>query len=295
MVWQGVIQSLAPLLGGAAFLWYIHKRLFPENETEWLEPFGSEGVLLSLTVVVMMWLLPGGLLLALPLALLLSVLSPASREAWNEHRRIRLMAIGVSLLVLGSTGLLPVDEPVAPEAWGQPLFTENPHAPLYPASEQYTWVTGEAVVLQSVRMRLPYQTGVAGAEWTAMTLASLLNMENDRMHQAVDLIDDELPFQLDPEDILLESTPAPTRLEVRMSSESSIQVEHRSYLIKTTAIGMDPSGFVVGEVSTASLASWGGQLDLLIIVRPLAHPTLGDDPTGETWIREWLEAHGSSA
>lgn len=295
MVWQGVIQSLAPLLGGAVFLWFANRRRSPEDEDEWLEPIGSAGVLLAFAVVVFMWLLPAGAFLAIPLALLLSVLSPAAREAWNEHRRMRLMAIGVALLVLASTGFLPVDEPVAPDAWGQPLFTENPHAPAYPASEQYTWVTAEAVVLQSVSMRLPHQTGVLGAEWTAMTLASWLNMENDRMHQAIDLIDEELPFQLNPEDILLESAPAPTHLDVRISSDASIQVEHRSYLVKTTAIGMDPNGFVVGEVSTASLASWGGQLDMLIIVRPLAHPSLGDDPTGETWIREWLEAHGSSA
>lgn len=293
MVWQGVIQSLAPLLGGAAFLWFAFKRLPQEDQVEWLDPIGSSGVLLACAVVVMMWLVPAGALLALPLALLLSVLSPAAREAWNEHRRMRLMAIGVSLLVLASTGFLPVEEPVAPDDWGQPLFTENPHAPLYPASQQYTWVTSDAVVLQSVSMRLPHQPGVSGAEWTAMTLASFLNMETDRMHQAIQLIDDELPFQLNPEDVLLESAPAPTSLDIRMSSDASIEVEHRHYLVKTTAIGMDPSGFLVGEVSTAAIASWGGQLDMLIIVRPLAHPSLGDDPTGETWIRAWLEAHGS--
>jgi hypothetical protein len=293
MLWQGLLQSLAPLLGGAVALRWMHKRMATEEEEDWLTPLGQDGVRLAVLAAVLLWVLPGGAFLVVPLALGLSLLSPAAREAWSTHRSSRLVAVGVALLCLGTAGWLPVQQPVAPEAWGQPLFTENPHAPPYPASEQYTWVTNDAVILQSVSIRLPHQPGVYGAEWTAMALASTLNMETSRMHQAIQLIDADISaFTIDPEDVFLEPVPAPSSLDVRLSSEVSETVEFRRYDIKTTAVGVDPTGTKVGEVSTASLASWGGQLDMLIVVRPILHPTLADDANGETYIRTWLNAHG---
>ena len=66
---------------------------------------------------------------------------------------------------------------------GAPLVHGNPHAPLYPAGQQYTWVTNDVVVLQSISMRLPHQPGVFGAETVALTMASMFGMEEARMHQ----------------------------------------------------------------------------------------------------------------
>ena len=80
--------------------------------------------------------------------------------------------------VLGSIGVHSTSTPVEPEDWGRPLFTENPHAPLYPAGQQYTWVTNDVVVLQSISMRLPHQPGVFGAETVALTMASMFGMED---------------------------------------------------------------------------------------------------------------------
>lgn len=290
MMWQGVLQTLAPLVGGAAYLWWQHRRDDERKDANWLSPIGVNGVRLVVLVAMLMWLLPAGALLAVPLALGLSVLSPAARVEWTDHRGVRLTAISVALLFLGLTGFLPVEEPVAPEAWGQPLFTENPHAPIYPASQQYTWLTTDVVVLQSVSVRLPHQPGVIGAEWTAMALASILDMETSRMHQAIQLIDDELPFQLDPEEVHLSPMPAPNTLDIRLDADTKETVEFRRYEIKTTAIGLDPSGTKVGEVVTASQASWGGQLDMLIVVRPIAHPTLATDANGESYMFAWLNA-----
>ena len=122
---------------------------------------------------------------------------------------------------LGATGFLPVAEPLQPEEWGQPLFTENPHAPMYPASQQYTWVTSDIVVLQSISMRLPHQPGALGAEGVALTLASILGMENDRMHQAIELIDAEVAFvRLNPDEIVLDPVASPPSLEIRRDAEA---------------------------------------------------------------------------
>jgi len=290
MVWQGATQALAPALGAGAVLLVLHRRKGEANEEMWYAPIGADGLRFFLLLPLLLWVVPSGLLLVLPGMLALSVASPAARAAWSEHRNERALVIGVALLCLGASALLPVASPTSPEAWGQPLFTENPHAPVYPASHQYTWVTSDVVVLQSLSLRLPHQQGVWGAEWSALTLASAFDLETSRMHQAIDLIDDELPFQLDPNDVFLEAVPAPGTVDVRLTSTEVQTVAFRHFDIKTTAIGLDPSGTKVGEVVTASLASWGGELDMLIIVRPVAHPTLDDDARGEAWMRTWLQA-----
>jgi len=290
MVWQGATQALAPALGAGAVLLVLHRRKGEANEEMWYAPIGADGLRFFLLLPLLLWVVPSGLLLVLPGMLALSVASPAARAAWSEHRNERALVIGVALLCLGASALLPVASPTSPEAWGQPLFTENPHAPVYPASHQYTWVTTDVVVLQSLSLRLPHQQGVWGAEWSALTLASAFDLETSRMHQAIDLIDDELPFQLDPNDVFLEAVPAPGTVDVRLTSTEVQTVAFRHFDIKTTAIGLDPSGTKVGEVVTASVASWGGELDMLIIVRPVAHPTLDDDARGEAWMRTWLQA-----
>jgi len=290
MVWQGATQALAPALGAGAVLLVLHRRTGEATEQMWYAPIGVDGLRFFLLLPLLLWVVPGGLLLVLPGMLALSVASPAARAAWSEHRNERALVIGVALLCLGASALLPVASRASPGAWGQPLFTENPHAPVYPASHQYTWVTSDVVVLQSLSLRLPHQQGVWGAEWSALTLASAFDLETSRMHQAIDLIDDELPFQLDPNDVFLEAVPAPGTVDVRLTSTEVQTVAFRHFDIKTTAIGLDPSGTKVGEVVTASVASWGGELDMLIIVRPVAHPTLEDDARGEAWMRTWLQA-----
>ena len=271
-----------------------HRRTKDSEEHHWTGAIGANGVRMALAFAVLIWIVPAGALLALPVLLLLSVLSPAGRQEWSEQRTPRLMALSVAVLCMGATGFLPVSQPVAPDDWGQPLFTENPHAPLYPAGQQYTWVTTDVVVLQSLTMRLPHQPGVMGAETVALNLASLMNMETGRLHQAIELIDEEVPFvRLNPEEITLRPVPAPTTLDIILGSWDSGDVEtvvYRAYDINTTAFGSDPEGTKVGEVSMVAKASWGGQLEILVIVRPLQPPNVDYDGVGEQWVRDWLIA-----
>ncbi len=295
-MWQGVLQSLAPLVGGGLALYLHHRRTTSEEEGHWADAIGGGGVRMALAFAVLIWLVPAGALLVVPLLLMLSLLSPAGRLEWSVQRTPRLLALCVALLFLGATGFLPVSQPVSPEDWGQPLFTENPHAPVYPAGQQYTWVTSDVVVLQSLSMRLPHQPGVMGAETVALTLASLMNMETGRLHQAIELIDEEVPFvRLNPEEITLQPVLAPSTVDIIIGSWDSGDVEtvvHRAYDINTTAFGSDPQGTKVGEVSMVAKASWGGQLDILVIVRPLQPPNVDYDGLGESWIRDWLIARG---
>ena len=296
MVWQGLLQSLLPLVGGALTLVFIHRRKQALEDETWHTPIGPQGIQMALAFVIFLWILPAGALLSLPLLVVVSLLSPAAREDWKTHRTPRLLALSVAMLCLTATGFLPVDDPVAPEDWGRPLFTENPHASMYPASEQYTWVTSDVVVLQSLTLRLPHQAGVVGAESVALTLASLMNMETGRMHQAIELIDEEVPFvRLNPEEIILQPVPSPSTLDIQLGSWESGDIEtvaFRSYNINSTTFGSDPAGTKVGEVVVVAKASWGGELDMLIIVRPLQPPNVDYDGIGEVWIRDWLNARG---
>ena len=289
MVWQGLLQSLAPLIGGALTLFLIHRRT--NKEGHWIDPLGRNGVVLCVSFAGLIWLLPGGALLALPVLLGLSAASPAGREDWRKERNPRLLALLVAVLSLTATGFVPVAEPVSPSSWGQPLFTENPHAPAYPASQQYTWVTTDVVILQSIALRLPHQPGVLGAESTALMLASVFDMETSRMKQAIDLLDEEVPFvRLNADEVVLDPIPAPSSIDVRLTSDSAASVDFRRYAVKSTAFGLDASGTTVGEVITVASAEWGGTLNLLVIVRPLGHSSFDTDSNGEAWIREWLLA-----
>ena len=293
-MWQGVIQSLAPLAGGGLALYLYHRRADGAEKDHWTGAIGPNGVRMAFAFTLLIWILPGGALFAIPLLLVLSLLSPAGRQDWAEHRTPRILALSVAVLCLGATGFLPTSQPVAPEDWGRPLFTENPHAPVYPAGQQYTWVTSDVVVLQSLTLRLPHQPGVMGAETSAFTLASLMNMETGRLHQAIELIDEEVPFvRLNPEEITLQPVPGPSSIDIIIGAWDSGDIEtvaFRNYNINTTAFGSDPEGTKVGEVVLVAKASWGGELDVLIIVRPLQPLDVDYDGIGEQWIREWLIA-----
>ena len=49
-------------------------------------------------------------------------------------------------------------------------------------------------------------------------------------------------------------------------------------------------GTRVGEVLCVAKANFGGELQLLVIVRPLLHPGLSSDRYAESLVLEWLAA-----
>ena len=126
-MWQGVLQSLAPLAGGGLALYLYHRRTNESEQDHWTGAIGSNGVRMAFVFAALIWIVPAGALLALPALLLLSLLSPAGRQEWSEQRTPRLVALSVAVLCLGATGFLPVSQPVAPDDWGQPLFLSLIH------------------------------------------------------------------------------------------------------------------------------------------------------------------------
>ena len=111
------------------------------EDAETFEQFlGSKTSYFALVAIAALWLIPYGLFVLVPFVFLLSIVSPAGRIDWKEYRNERLIAVFIVFLMLGLSGLMPCDQPRSPEEWGEPFAKENPYAPAWPASEQFTWI-----------------------------------------------------------------------------------------------------------------------------------------------------------
>jgi hypothetical protein len=268
------------------------------NNFNYREVFGPIGLEFLSISLLLIWIVPYGILVIAPIGLILSILSPAGRIAWSQTRTPRLLVcvLLISMIMLGS--LAPIAQPKSPESWGEPLMTENPNAPLWPASEQYTWLMAPSAgelnleIIQSISIRTPHQLGIYSAASSSLDLAELLGLEQARLHQAVDLLDDELSFvRLNPEEILL--VPIPNQETHRYVSNTLAideEVVVRQFELRSLSIGSNEDGVKVGEVFCAATSSWGGELQILVIVRPLGHPDLATDRYAEKYMLEWLSA-----
>ena len=296
-LWNFVPTMLA-LCGVFIALWWLRRSLEvddPNHSSRVI--FGPLGLETALIGLVLLWLVPWGLLLLLPLIFVLSVLSPAGRQDWRDHKkaRITLCLCVVAMIVLG--GCVPVQEPVAPESWGEPLLKENPNAPIYPASQQYTWLMlpeeagFEVEIVQSISMRLPYQYGAWGAPSTALDLASWFGMETDRMRQAIELLDQQTAGPtLDPDEISMININLPdTHTFISTTKGVNEEVEVRVFELRSL-LSTSEDGTRVGEVLCVAKASLGGELQLLVIVRPRLHPGLSSDRFAESLVIEWLSS-----
>ena len=47
---------------------------------------------------------------------------------------------------------------------------------------------------------------------------------------------------------------------------------------------------MVGEVVIVGQSSWGGTVELIVIVRPDSHDGLTSDPYAESLVNAWIEA-----
>ena len=288
MVWQGFVHSLLPLLGGGAALYILNRRVPQEPPVHWTHPIGRNGVIMAVMFTILLWIVPYGVLLLLPVMLILTALSPAGRTEWREHRKPRLIALFLCLLMFAGGGMLPVSTPSAPEEWGQPTFLENPDAPLYPASEQYTWLMPSLEIVQSLTVRMPHQTGSFGGEASTFNIAFSLGVESSRMQQSIALLDEQIPFvRLDPSEVELEPIAAPNTHRY-IGGDVDVTLEVRLFTVKSL-ISTSKEGLKVGEVVCVGSASPGGQMDMLVVVRPLGHTSITNDRYAETYTLTWYQ------
>ena len=273
----------------------LHRWRQGENAELFDQFLGSKTSYFALASIAALWLVPYGLFVLIPLMFILSFSSPAGRIDWKEYRNERLIAVFIVFLMLGLSGLMPCDEPRSPEEWGEPFAKENPYAPAWPASEQFTWILVDDLdatnfeVVQSLRIRTPHQFGIFSQVESSVAISSFLGLENERMRQAIDILDERLLFPpIDSEDFKLEKRVDAQEHTYRPSS-GDVKMNVWVYDCLTT-LGTNPDGTKIGEVVIAGEAGWGGVLDLVVIVRPISHNGLLGDPFAETLVSEWLDS-----
>jgi hypothetical protein len=281
---------------------FIKQQAIIEGETSivfnYREVFGPMGLEFLGLSIILIWIVPYGVLVIAPLGLILSILSPAGRITWAQTKVPRTMVcvFMISMIMLGS--LAPISQPKSPDSWGTPLLTENPNAPIWPASQQYTWLMAPSAgeldleIVQSISIRTPHQLGVYGSASSSLNLASLMGLEQSRLHQAIELLDDELSFvRLNPEEMAL--TPIPNQETHRYVSNTlgiDEDVVIRQYELRSLSIGSNKEGVKVGEILCAATSTWGGELQVLVIIRPLGHPDLTTNRYAEELVLDWLSA-----
>lgn len=252
----------------------------------------------ALVSIAALWLMPYGLIVLMPLTLVLSFSSPAGRIDWKEYRNERLIAVFIVFLMLGLSGLMPCEEPRSPEGWGEPFAKENPYASAWPASEQYTWIfiddsysgpTNFAVV-QSLTIRTPHQFGTFSQVESSIAISSILGLENERMRQAIDIVDQRISWvPIDSEDFRLEQRADAQEHTFRPPS-GDVKMNVWVYDCIASS-GTNSDGTKIGEVVITGVPGWGGVLDLVVIVRPdFSNPALSSDPFAETLVSEWLDS-----
>ena len=269
------------------------------RQGEEAEPFdqflGSKTSYFALASIAALWLVPYGLFVLIPLMFILSFSSPAGRIDWKEYRNERLIAVFIVFLMLGLSGLMPCDEPRSPEEWGEPFAKENPYAPAWPASEQFTWILVDDLdasnfeVVQSLRIRTPHQFGIFSQVESSVAISSFLGLENERMRQAIDIVDERLTFiRIDSDEFKLEQRGDAQEHTFRPSS-GDVKMNVWVYDCLATS-GTNSDGTKIGEVVIAGVPGWGGVLDLVVIVRPVFHDGLATDPFAETLVSTWLDS-----
>ncbi len=254
---------------------------------------GDKTTMFAYAGLILLLIVPYGAFVVLPVFVALSFVSPAGRLDWAEYRNRRLLAGMLVLLMLGASGLMPTDMPRAPEEWGEPFATENPYAPAWPSSEQYTWVFVEPSdptnfeVVQSLVLRTPHQHNPLLQVESSIWISSLLGLQESRMRQAIDLVDERIPIRIDSDAFRLDQKGEAQSHTFRPES-GNVELNVWVYDCFTTS-GTDPEGTKVGEVVVTGQSNWGGTVELVVIVRPFFHDGLTSDPYSESLVNAWIE------
>lgn len=228
--------------------------------------------------IVAVWIIPWGIFLIIPIAVILSLVSPAGREEWTKFKKRRIAISIVLILMLNSFGFYPVSEPNAPNEWGNPIATENPHAPAWPASEQYTWFYDGAVI-SVVNARTPHTFSPFAQDSSSMTLGVMLGVHEERMRQSIEEMNTYIPtFSIDSEAFFLED----------VESEGKHTYSDEDYFVARFNVKRDGFETILATVLIVGFPNAGGELSLLTITRPITSSQ--DDVFEEKIVTQYIES-----
>ena len=258
------------------------------------EEFDKSMMFGAIGCIMLLWVIPWGIMVIIPIAIILSIASPASREEWSKYKNRRIAMSIVLILLLNLFAFYPVSEPEGAEQWGNPIATENPHAAAWPASEQYTWVFVEPLdptnfeIVQSLAIRTPHQPNPFQQAESSIWVSSLLGLQESRMRQAIDLVDERVPIRVDSDAFQLDQK-GDAQSHLFRPTSGNVELNVWVYDVLSTS-STDPDGTKVGEVVVVGQSNWGGTVELVVIVRPWFHDGLSTDPYAESYVNAWLDA-----
>jgi hypothetical protein len=294
----GVITTLLLFALVTALILYNKRKTQLEGQdfdrNEIIGEYGIETLIFS---ILLLWIIPWGLFIVMPLVLLLSLASPAGRQSWRQFNKNRIYVAMSLCMLLFAGGFVPVSEPISPSQWGEPLLKENPNAPIFPSGSQYTWVMlpsdgGLNVeIVQSLKLRIPHQFSQLASASSSLILADIFNMEQSRLKQAVELLDEQIVLNLDSNEMnLVDIISADKHRYIDSLTGEEYDLDVRLYELRSLTLSSDVDGFKVGEVLCAASGSWGGEMDLLVIVRPISHTGLEQDRYAENLVTQWISS-----
>ena len=233
-------------------------------------------------------LLPLGLILWGSLSLIGSTVNKEWRDDWATEWKIRSVICSSIFISLILAAGLPVPNPVGAQSWGEPLLTENPDASLWPANEQHLWTINspELAVVTVSTTRIPGVLNPFGASQATAEMVQLLGADDTRMRQAIQRMSELTILRsiFNPNDFDLVLVPSEGHHRY-YSSSVGIDVDLVAVRQHVTYDALIPNSEVL-EVVTVYYADWGGVVNSLTVVRPIAN---SGDVWAENIVIEWLD------
>lgn len=270
-----------PLFSATAILVWWQCRAKPHKPSEFDIAALSSGI----------WgtLLPAGLLLWGTIGLILSTARDDWRQQWKSDLRPRSLVCAVIFSSLLLASGLPTHEPIGAESWGEPLFVENPDAPIWPASQQHMWTINspELAVVTVTSTRLPGAFSPLGTSTVTAELVQLLNTDDNRMQQSIQRMSEMTVLRslFNPDDFELVQIPSEGHHRY-FSSALDIDKDLVAVRQYVTYDALIPDSEVLQVLSIYD-AKWGGEVVILTIVRPL---TSVGDAWAEDIVLEWISS-----
>jgi len=270
---------LAPM--GLVLAWTFGQWRENHPETPFIDNLRADPHIYALIILqIFLWLIPLGLWLILLgftlTSLVLAGLHPEQRLEWRQRSTPRALALVMLLVMHMLCALAPVSEPSGADIWGEPLFTESQDAPAWPASEQHTWLLTDGTIVVVTHLRAP---GVVNPLWLDSSVRAWVagtDTEEKRLQQSMELMDD----WISPDAFSL----VPVHTGVRMDyGDERLLFTHNEIMFDF--FGERSSG----EMITVWRPMWGGEVQLLTVIRAGTDPFLGN-PGAQTYTLEWISS-----
>ena len=223
------------------------------------EKFDNTGCISCLIAIILLWVVPWGLFVIAPIFILLSVVSPAARNEWAEHKKRRISIILASIFLLSMFAFYPVTPPRGADEWGKPVATENTNSGIWPASEQYTWLY-EGAAVSVLDIRTPHTMCAWSQDSSTITLGVFLGIHEKRMRQSIEVINSYIPgISVDPNSFSL----------VEIETEGTHTYGGSEFYITRFDVKRDGFDTTIANVLVVGFPEIGGELSVLTITRPI--------------------------